>query len=243
MSIYPVCFVLTFVLQLAFVPLFLKYSWPEKCWKSFRLKMVCASLFLLAAVFAMKLSGNYGEFAKTMLLGLIFGWFGDLFLHVITKNVIYFAIGLVSFLVGHVFYVLAFIKVQAHFMPDAPAISVAEIICVILMFAGYAAYAIVTKMKFGIALVPVILYAFTIAFMLFKGLTLCTRLALLGNEMTSWAIATIGIGAILFVLSDTTLALLLFGGKAKDRTMKIFNIGTYFAGQMLLASSILLFNI
>jgi hypothetical protein len=35
----------------------------------------------------------------------------------------------------------------------------------------------------------------------------------------------------------------MFGGQKKNRPLKIFNIVTYFAGQMLLASSILFVNV
>ena len=47
------------------------------------------------------------------------------------------------------------------------------------------------------------------------------------------------LAALLFLLSDATLAVLLFGGQAKNRPLKIFNILTYYSGQVLIGSSIM----
>jgi hypothetical protein len=41
------------------------------------------------------------------------------------------------------------------------------------------------------------------------------------------------------VLSDATLGLIMFGGQKRNKPLKVFNIVTYFAGQAMLASSIL----
>lgn len=237
---FEIIYVLSILLELAFVPLFLKYSWPEKCWKSFRLKMVCSSLFLIAALCCMKIADNTSRYALMMLSGLILGWFGDLFLHLITDKMVFFGIGLLSFLAGHVFYVIAFLGVQREYFPETPAFTPWELGAIALIVVCMVTYAIVTKMKLGVAAVPVAMYLVTISVMLIKALSLCARFGLMKPELFPWTTATMGIGAVLFVLSDSTLALLLFGGKKSNRPLKIFNIGTYFAGQLLLASTILL---
>lgn len=242
MKLYPVIYVMAILLELAFVPLFLKHSWPKKCWKSFRLKMVCSSLFLICAMCCMGIRDNYSQFARLMLAGLILGWVGDLFLHIITDKMVIFGIGLLSFLAGHVLYIIAFLRVQSGAFPQAPAFTAAEIIAAAVIVVGLCIYAAVTKMKLGIAAIPVGMYCVTISVMLVKAITLCTRMFTAGDANAPWVLATVGIGAILFVMSDATLAELLFGGKEKNRTLKIFNIGTYFAGQILLASSILILS-
>jgi hypothetical protein len=48
------------------------------------------------------------------------------------------------------------------------------------------------------------------------------------------------VGSLCFVLSDATLGMLNFGPK-KTFPLKCFNIGTYYAAQVLLASTILFF--
>ena len=230
-----------FVAQFAFVPLFLKYYWPVKCKTSLMYKMICASLYLIAAVSCMKAADNFSPFAKYMLTALIFGWFGDLFLHIISGKKVYFAIGFLSFMTGHVFFVLAFLNVQKNMFPTAPVFAVGEIIAIVLIFAGFAAYAVITKMKLGVIGIAIGVYAVVISSMLVKGVSLCTRLFISGSTLTAWSLATVGIGAILFVMSDATLAEMLFGSH-KSRLLRIFNITTYFAGQMLLASSILVLS-
>ncbi len=236
--IYAVAVALEFV----FVPLFLKYSWPNKCWKSFRLKMVCASLFVITGVCCMFWADNFSVYAKYMLIGLIFGAIGDLFLHLITDKQIVFGIGLLSFLVGHIFYIVAFGKALKDQIPQASVFDWRAILIVLVIFACLVVYAVKSKMKFGIAAVPVALYALTISMMLITSFQICGRFFLEGFDNDIATICTIGIGAILFVLSDGSLALLLFGGKEKNRPLKIFNIVTYFAGQIFLATSILFIN-
>jgi hypothetical protein len=49
---------------------------------------------------------------------------------------------------------------------------------------------------------------------------------------------TVGLGAILFFLSDASLGIILVDDKPVKRGMRIFNITTYYAAQVLLAASI-----
>lgn len=238
MNLFPVVYVLSIVAQFAFVPLFLKYYWPVKCKTSLLYKMICASLYLITAVSCMKTADNFSPFAKYMLTALIFGWFGDLFLHAISEKKAFFAIGFLSFMTGHVFFILAFMNVQKNLFPGTPVFVAGEIVAVVLIFAAFAAYAFITKMKLGVIGIAIGVYAVVISSMLVKGVSLCTRLFMAGSPQTAWSLATIGIGAILFVMSDATLAEMLFGSH-KSRLLRIFNITTYFAGQVLLASSIL----
>ena len=58
------------------------------------------------------------------------------------------------------------------------------------------------------------------------------------NDHMIMICVTVALGAILFVLSDGSLGMILFAGKKGNRPLKIFNIVTYFAAQILLASSI-----
>ena len=49
-----------------------------------------------------------GKFAKKIFFGLVFGLAGDCFLMLLNKNASFFIFGLLSFLIGHLFYVSAF---------------------------------------------------------------------------------------------------------------------------------------
>lgn len=239
-----IIYALACVLECVFVPLFLKYSWPEKCWTSFKLKMVCSALFITTGVCCIFWAGNgMTEYAKWMLIGLIFGMLGDLFLHLITDKMVVFGVGLFSFLIGHIFFIKGFGDAIEYYFPQAKVFDWRAIIAVILVFAALVVYAIKAKMEFGIALVPVIMYAITILFMFATALQLCFRLYIEGYANDIGTICTVGLGALLFVASDLTLALILFSNKEKkmkeNRPIKIFNILTYFAGQILLGTSIL----
>ena len=95
-------------LEFVFVPWFLKAMWPEKTRKSLLLKMVCATLYVCMGVCAALISGNKSLFAQFMLAGLMLGWVGDFFLHA-GKKLVFFILGLVSFLTGHLCYLCAYI--------------------------------------------------------------------------------------------------------------------------------------
>ena len=58
------------------------------------------------------------------------------------------------------------------------------------------------------------------------------------NDTMVPALLTVGIGSTFFFLSDLSLFFILTGDEAK-RSMRIFNIITYFIAQILLAVSIL----
>ena len=105
-------------------PIFIKAQWPKKCVKSFCWKMISASLFVGYGVFAFFAAKNawgnrfFETFARDMVIGLCFGWLGDLLLHLtaLSKNPgkvftgAAFVSGLIAFLVGHIFYVIAYIE-------------------------------------------------------------------------------------------------------------------------------------
>ena len=60
---WTILFILAVAAEFVTVPLFLKYSWPKKCWKSFGVKMICSALFFLAGLLAVKISGNHTPYA------------------------------------------------------------------------------------------------------------------------------------------------------------------------------------
>ena len=85
--VWKILFAIVVAAEFVFVPLFLKYSWPDKCWKSFGFKMICSALFFSAGLLAMKISGHSASsspYTKLILWGLFFGWLGDKF--VSSKN-------------------------------------------------------------------------------------------------------------------------------------------------------------
>lgn len=248
--VLKVLFALCVALEFVFVPLFLKYSWPDKCWKSFGYKMVCSALFFGAGLLATKISGNtasFSTYSKYILIGLFLGWLGDMFLHLITDKIIVFGLGLFAFLGGHVFYIIAFQQMIARRYPDKGFFEWYELLAVAVLVGIILVYAFVKKKQGKLAsgklymVIPVVLYAVTISAMLAKAFRLCIGEWLWGmtdDKVMLMMFITVALGAVLFVLSDASLGIILFAGQKKNRPLKIFNIATYFAAQILLASSI-----
>lgn len=234
--------VLCIALEFVFVPLFLYYQWPGKCVKSLTYKMISSSLFLFAALAVIQISGNYTPYAKLILWGLVFGWLGDLFLHLLTDKIWVFGIGLFAFLGGHIFYIVAFQKAIRVTYPAASSVAWYEILVVALILAAVVLYA--TKKKINLKnpmVIPVAMYAITISTMFLKALRYTIgELAYGTNDHMVLLFLTVALGAVLFVLSDGTLGMLLFGGQKTNKPLKIFNIATYYAAQVLLALSIFL---
>ena len=241
--VWKILFAIVVAAEFVFVPLFLKYSWPDKCWKSFGFKMICSALFFSAGLLAMKISGHSASsspYTKLILWGLFFGWLGDMFLHLITDKIVVFGLGLFAFLGGHIFYIFAFQRAIERTYPDKPFFAWYEIVAVLVLVGLVVLYAVLKKIKGKAYMaIPVVLYAVTISAMLAKAFRYCIGEWLYGmNEHIVMLFLTIALGAVLFVLSDGSLGMILFAEQKKNRPLKIFNIATYFAAQILLASSI-----
>lgn len=232
-------------------PIFIKAQWPKKCVKSFCWKMISASLFLGYGVFAYIFASNFwgtnfmDKFALYMVIGLACGWLGDLFLHLTALwkepgkilTGASFGIGLIAFLVGHIFYVLAFINAigeTGHKLPYWIWIGVAAML--VLFLIGK----LISKIKLGMAAVPVALYAATISTMFMTALAFSIYYA----KCSIAASVILALGALLFVISDGTLVFNLFGSEKMKTNypLKVVNLVTYFIGQMLLASAIMLIS-
>lgn len=234
-------FLMCLVLEAVFVPWFLKAMWPQKCFKSLVLKMICATLFVAVGVLSIFISGNKSGYALTMLAGLVFGWIGYYFLHAKPSNV-YFVIGFSSFLIGHLVYIAAYMSTLPKRFPEYGHFNLPEFIAgAVIVIVSYIFAVYVIKMKFNPKPVKyaVALYAVILVTMFLKASVLGVKLWLSGASNGLWAMLVLVIGSLFFVMSDASLAVILFGGKNKSYPLKIFNIVTYFWGQILLASSIL----
>ena len=89
---YIIGFVVLFVLQTVASTIFLKVEIPKPSKKSLILKASCSTIFVVTAVVAAFCADNFSSYAITMLVGLVFGWIGDYFLHAKPTNA-YFATG------------------------------------------------------------------------------------------------------------------------------------------------------
>lgn len=239
MALY-VAFALCCVAEAVFVPLFLKAMWPNPSKKSLALKMLCATLFVGIGVLSVFIADNHTEYAYTMLLGLAFGWMGDFFLHVNTTKTC-FGIGFTSFLIGHIVYIVSYIRALGNIFPQYPKVSIFEI----CLAAGLCVVALVCYRKLGLNMPGVFVklsmgsYFVILDVMFVKATALGVNYLLSGGEYGVIALFVLSVGSLCFLLSDVVLGIILFGGRKKNYPIKIFNIVTYFVAQVLLASSIL----
>ena len=230
-------------------PIFIRAQWPQKCVKSFVWKVISATIFVGYGVYLML---GYSlvdiKFSKYMVIGLALGWLGDVLLHLTALSKkpskvfegASFVAGLVAFLVGHIFYVLAYINALQQIDKWNSGTIRTIIIIVAVMLVGFVTAQLIVKLKLGIAVIPVLLYAITISTMLACAVMLAINTF---SSMPEFAFV-IALGAVLFVISDGTLVFCIFGSeKAKNSySLKVVNLTTYFIGQMLLASTISLYS-
>lgn len=156
-------------------------------------------------------------FYKYMIItGLVFSLAGDVFLMLPSDR---FLAGLVAFLIAHLFYIAAFLsEISAlTWWPLVP-----------LVIYGIVIYTIVAS-SLGKLKLPVLIYVVVILIMAWLA---WERWSQTGQSGALLAFA----GAVLFVISDTILAINRFRGAFK--LSRALNLTTYFAAQWLIASSV-----
>ena len=238
---YKILFALVILAEFYTVPMFLKYYWPKKCKQSLMYKMISATLFVLCGVLAMKISGNNTSYASLMVWGLVFGWLGDLLLHSLKDKTIHFVLGVVAFLLGHVFYIAAFHHALKTLNPEARLYTWYEFLILVVVMFFVCLYVAAKKyyQKKGPMVIGLLAYgAFLVAMVIKACLYLYAEWDYGISDYMVPAIFTVGIGSLFFLFSDASLGLILMDDEVK-RPMRIFNIITYFIAQILLAASIL----
>jgi len=240
---FNVMYFLCVAAEFVAVPIFLKYYWPTKCKESFIWKTVAATLFVLAGFFAMKASGNNTPYADMMMWGLVFGLMGDLLLHALTKVMWPFVLGVVSFLTGHIFYIIAIQKAIKTTYPDSSVFEWYELLAIVLIVAVTICYLLIRNIvkKDNIPMLAGLsAYLVILTTMLVKAFRYVIGEWSYGtNDHMVMVVITVAVGALLFFISDVTLGLIILNKERfETRPMRIFNITTYFVAQILLASSI-----
>ena len=87
-----------------------------------------------------------------------------------------------------------------------------------------------------------IIYGSLLVGMVVKASSLGLNFWLQGGKYGIIAFIVLSVGSLCFVLSDASLGIIMFGGQKRNKPLKVFNIATYFAAQVMLASSILFIN-
>ncbi len=238
---FEILFIVAALAEIPLVAWFLKIYWPKRTIHTMTRKIICSSLFVLCGVFAIKATGNNTLYADYILWGLILGMVGDIFLHSIKGSNTSFAIGVLSFLAGHVFYIMALQRAIYTTGFSKGAFTWYEILIVAFFAVVALVYCIKTTVfqRKGIMAYGVLIYGVVLSIMLAKAIRyVIGEIAFGVNDNMVMVTVTVGLGAILFALSDISLGLILSSDKPRVRSHRIFNIITYYAAQVLLAASI-----
>lgn len=229
------------------MPLYDKAYWPEPTKKSLSFKIVVATMFVAIGFIGMLISGNKNEFAYTMIMGLICGWFGDILMHIPNKsNMTCLYIGAASFLVGHIFYVKAFVDGAKSLVADYKFFTAPELIAFLVV---YLAFLLMLKPVFKFDFTSkflqygLYLYGIFLVGMLFKviGFAITYFKYGTGNNLLSMIIYIVA--GFSFFTSDLTLGIRLLGGRKDSKFIKSLSLYTYFFAQLLLSTSILFIHI
>ena len=234
-------FIIILALDIIAGLVYAKKGYPKIDMTAFWLKMLASGIFVFNG-FYLYFNSAKDEYAKLIVAGLVLGMAGDALLSFepfIKKNqyeqrnmVISTVIGAIFFLGGHVMYIIAFLK--AMIKKDAFNI-VIYLVSICVMFALAIGAKTAKKVKLGKLLVPFFIYAFVLASMGSFGICL----ALEGYSGHFLKQATLIVGPVFFVLSDT-----LMGAKFADRkrfgtlSIRYVTLFTYYVAQTLIGFTI-----
>jgi uncharacterized membrane protein YhhN len=171
----------------------------------------------LAATYIVSLRVKKIIWKDALLWGLFFSWIGDLLL----QKEAYFVPGLASFLTAHVFYIFFFsrtVSQQTSFFKLRPVMLIAVMAYLVELL--YLLWPHLGEMK-----IPVALYGVTISVMLSAALWQYQKL---DNQTALFFV----IGALMFVISDSILALNKF--RSPFAQSGIFIMSTYILAQLFI---------
>lgn len=233
-----ICSILVIV-EIIFVPVYLKKMWPIKNWGSLGIKMICATAYVLLALNIAVNTGGFTGYSSLMMAGFVFSWLGDLMLHIPLPTKIYFMIGTAFFATAHVFYCLAYINAQKALFPEVKTFFWWEFALCAAIVAAYFIACFIRKVPFGIFLVPMLVYGCFVTMMMIKSTGLAVRLLYAQGTQALAPALLLLFGGFLFIQSDGSLALISVDTRYKKFKLKVYNIVTYFAAQVCLAFTIL----
>lgn len=169
-------------------------------------------------LYSVKGKGKVGFY---VVLALFFSWLGDVFLMYQDVNSIYFIVGLLSFLTAHVLYILVFRKTNNGFKPK-PFTHATGFLMII--------YGVLLLMMLWPGLGPM-----KIPVTLYTGVILLMALSALYRKADGANL--ILIGAILFVASDSLLAINKFNDPFTGA--RFWTMATYILAQFIITAGMI----
>ena len=194
-------------------------------------KPLSTLLVILVAALSLIHSGKYDPLYSALIMaGLILSLVGDVLLIIPSPSA--FRAGLVAFLCTHLIYIAAFVHVRLTGVlglpqPHLPAEVITAVALVLIAGAMY----LYLKPKLGGMKTPVVLYILVISVMLHRALDVAFTFP--GQP----AGGLIAFGALLFYASDAVLAVDRFRMGGHMRHGHLWDLSTYYTGQLLIALS------
>lgn len=148
----------------------------------------------LMASFVLQLRYVQNSLKKWIIFALFFSWLGDVLLMFDQEDSLFFLMGLSSFLIAHIFYILFF-----HFVRIREMVKSRWYLLLIVAI-YYGVIIAILSPYLGDMKLPVRIYAVVISFMFL----LAMHMLFMKNKMTGLRMMT---GALLFVISDSLLAI------------------------------------
>ena len=179
----------------------------------FTLMPLLLAFYVASCIFGWPETFKVGPQAPQVLiiLALVFGWGGDAFLELSYKL---FPLGVASFLIGHVFYIVHFMM-EVSWSMLSPWLLLA--IPVYVVYLVFMAKSILPTPKAKPFTIPLIIYISSLV-----SLSISALLRL--GSVNPLSFGLVLAGAVLFVLSDSLLAFHMFRGKGEVGVMETYTL-------------------
>jgi uncharacterized membrane protein YhhN len=151
----------------------------------------------LGGAFWIQSRDNLNSFAKLMLTGFFFAWIGDTLLIFEPKHPVFFMLGLGAFLITHILYIVAFTK-KGTVNSNIAQLKKKPYLILIFAMLGLGLYTLFYPNLADLA-IPVAIYTAVIIIMVLAAIN---RNSITNSDSYKLCL----IGALLFMISDMTLA-------------------------------------
>ncbi len=149
---------------------------------------------VLGFYFLFETKGTASSLKKWIVLALFFSWAGDILLIFVARDELFFLLGLASFLLAHIFYIIFFHQVR---IKDAVKGNPWLLVIVVIYYGALISW---LSPYLGEMKIPVRIYGIVISFMFMLAMHM---LAIKNKTAGKWMMG----GALLFVISDSVLAI------------------------------------
>ncbi len=215
--------------------------------KALFLKTISAVLFILSSFVALSIKPENYYYGVFIVIGLVFGMLGDIwldlkFVHRDFDESYTFA-GMISFLIGHIFYVVGILAAYPEYIGWQIALAIFSAVSVTLVVRLAS-----RKMEFNYGKFSLLTLIYSIVTMLTVTFALNAVNAfgwlpiLAGAPMPEIMpkLLCMNMGTVMFALSDLVLSFVFFKKGGNTSRNVVLNHSVYFTSQFILALSILM---